>query len=65
MSLKEAIQCVRDSVEAGSVFILFILFLERGCGSFSTKYHVNAKVEFGFSLLKSQHFLEYQLLVCS
>lgn len=50
MSLK-----IRDYVKIllkpGTVFILFILFSKRGCGSFNIKY-VNAKVELGFLSVK-------------
>lgn len=41
--------------KSGSVFILFILFSKRACGSFSIKY-VNAKVEFGFLSVKVTEF---------
>lgn len=51
MSLERS-NYVRNFVKAGSVFILFIVFLKRGCGSFSIKYYVNANMEFVFISVK-------------
>lgn len=51
MSLERS-NYVRNFVNAGSVFILFIAFFKRGCGSFRVKYYVNANMEFVFLSVK-------------